>query len=98
MATIVQDLPFWLFKGGFKVSSGTVEWYTSSYGTDFDSSEIASPLKEVVCKRLHVVKQNIVCFFSGGTILPGAGLCLHCMAALGFSATAHIGLRRGLPE
>ena len=25
----------WLFKGGFKVSSGTVAWYRSSCGTDF---------------------------------------------------------------
>ena len=33
------------FKGGFKVSSGTVEWYISSYGADFDSSETASPGK-----------------------------------------------------
>ena len=29
---------------GFKVSSGTVKWYRSSYGTGFDNSEIASPL------------------------------------------------------
>ena len=33
----------WLFKGGFKVSSGTVEWYRNMYGTDFDISEMASP-------------------------------------------------------
>ena len=39
----VQSLPFWPFKGGFKVSSGTVKWYRSRYGTDFDNSEIASP-------------------------------------------------------
>ena len=32
-----QGLLFWLFKGAFKVSSGTVERYRSSYGTDFDS-------------------------------------------------------------
>ena len=25
-------------KGGFKVSSGIVQWYRISYGTDFDSS------------------------------------------------------------
>ena len=29
---------------GFKVSLGTVYWYGSSYGTDFDNSEIAGPL------------------------------------------------------
>ena len=36
------------------MSSGTVEWYRSSYGTDFDSSEIASPDIPVipfVCRR-----------------------------------------------
>ena len=33
----------WLFGGGLKVSSGTVEWYRSSCGTDFDTSETASP-------------------------------------------------------
>ena len=30
---------FWLFQGGFKVSSGTSEWYRSSFGTE--NSEIA---------------------------------------------------------
>ena len=34
---------FWLFNGGFKLSSGTVQWYGSTSGTDFDISEIASP-------------------------------------------------------
>ena len=38
-------LLFWLFKGGFKVSLGTVEWYISSYDTEFDKSEIARPVK-----------------------------------------------------
>ena len=38
-----HGLPIWLFKGGFKVSSGTVEWYRSNSGTDFDTSEMASP-------------------------------------------------------
>ena len=33
----------WPFKEGFKVSSGTVGWYSSSYATDFENSEIASP-------------------------------------------------------
>ena len=39
-----QGLLFWLFEGSFKVSSVTVEWCRSSYGTDFDDSEIASPV------------------------------------------------------
>ena len=34
-----------LFKEGFKVSSGTVGWYRSSSGADFDNSETASPIK-----------------------------------------------------
>ena len=29
-----QVLVFWLFKGGFKVTSSTFNWYTDSYGTD----------------------------------------------------------------
>ena len=41
---LVQGLLLWLFEKGFKVSSGTVEWYIGSYGTDFDNSEIASPV------------------------------------------------------
>ena len=32
----------WLFEGGLKVSSDTVEWYRSTYGTDVDTSKIAS--------------------------------------------------------
>ena len=39
----IQGLLFCLLKGGFKVSSGTVEWYKCSHCTDFDNSEIASP-------------------------------------------------------
>ena len=39
----MKGLLFWLFKGCFKVSSGTVQWYGSSHGTDFDNSEIAGP-------------------------------------------------------
>ena len=35
-----QALLFWLSKGGLKVSSGTIN-YRSSYGTDFDGSEMA---------------------------------------------------------
>ena len=29
---------FWPFEGGFKVTSGTVEFYIRSSGTDFDNS------------------------------------------------------------
>ena len=52
--TLKVGLLFWLLKGGFKVSSGVVEWYTiGSNGTDFDDSEIASPVKatEAICLR-----------------------------------------------
>ena len=38
-------LLFGLLKGVLKVSSGTVQWHRSSYGTDFDSSEVASPVR-----------------------------------------------------
>ena len=38
---ILQGLVFWMFGRGIKVSLGTVSWYRSSYGTDFDLSEIA---------------------------------------------------------
>ena len=31
------------FEGGLQVGSGTVQWYGSSSGTDFDNSETASP-------------------------------------------------------
>ena len=41
---LLQGLLFCLFKACFKVSSGTAEWYRISYGTDFDSSEIAGPV------------------------------------------------------
>ena len=33
---VYQGLLFWLFKGGIKVSRGTVLWYKSSHGTDFE--------------------------------------------------------------
>ena len=29
---------------GCKVSAGAFQWYRSSYGTDFDNSEIVSPV------------------------------------------------------
>ena len=54
-----QDLLFWLFKGGFKVSSGTVEWYRKSYGTDFNS-EIARPVKGQFLVRACAEKRNLV--------------------------------------
>ena len=31
-------------KGGFKVGSGTVEWYRTRYSTDFHNPEIATPV------------------------------------------------------
>ena len=40
-----QGLLFWLFKGGFQVSSSTVSWYRGSHGTDVDISQIASPVQ-----------------------------------------------------
>ena len=40
----MQGLLFWLFKGVSINSSGTVQWYTSSYGTSVGLSEIGSPL------------------------------------------------------
>ena len=40
------DSYFGCFNGAFKVRSGTVKWYRSSYGTDFDNSEIALPAQE----------------------------------------------------
>ena len=39
----IQGLLFGLFQAGFKVSFGTVAWYTSSSGTAVDQSEIVSP-------------------------------------------------------
>ena len=39
-----QGLLFWLFNGGFKVSSGA-EWYRSSCGTDIHNSEKESPVE-----------------------------------------------------
>ena len=36
---------FGCLKGGFNVSSGTVQWYRSGYGIDLDNSEIASPVQ-----------------------------------------------------
>ena len=32
-------------RGAFKASSGAFEWYRSNYGTDFEMSEIASPVR-----------------------------------------------------
>ena len=42
LARFPQGLLFWLFKRCFKGSSDTASKYRRSYGTDFDSSEIAS--------------------------------------------------------
>ena len=38
----------WPFEGVFKVSPGIAEWYISSYGTDFDNSDITSPAMTTV--------------------------------------------------
>ena len=40
----VQGVLLWLSKGDFEVSLGTAGWYRSTYGTDFDSFEIAGPV------------------------------------------------------
>ena len=42
-----QGLLIWLFKGAFKVSTGIVSWYRSSYCTDVDVSQMASPVPTV---------------------------------------------------
>ena len=49
---ISTGLLFGLLTGGFNVSSGTVEWSRSSFGTDFDDPEIASTVSEVFFKEL----------------------------------------------
>ena len=57
----IQGLLFWLFKGAFKVSSGTVnKWYRSSSGTDFDSSEIASPHMDHVLRYTMVIHTSCI--------------------------------------
>ena len=38
-----------LFRGGFKVSSGTLSWYRSRCGADFENSEIVSPADTGPC-------------------------------------------------
>ena len=49
-----QGLPSWLFKWGFKVSSGIVQWHLNSYGADLDSSKTATPV--------HTSPFNSSCF------------------------------------
>ena len=46
---MVQSLQFSLFKGGFGVISGTVEWYRRSYGADLGNSETASHVVSGFC-------------------------------------------------
>ena len=41
---LLQLLLFWLCKGAFKVSLGIVSCHMSIHGTDFENSEIASPV------------------------------------------------------
>ena len=50
----MQGLLFWLVEGGFKVSSG-ISWYVSSHGTDFDNSEIASPVMDPLLPGLSAL-------------------------------------------
>ena len=38
------DRHFGVQRRVFKVSLGTVKWYRSSYGTDYDNSEVAGPV------------------------------------------------------
>ena len=74
-----QGLLFWLFLRGLKVSLGTVEWYRSSYGTDFDTPEIASPVKLLedeasASQRLHAASRARRGGFhlNPGALNPGA--------------------------
>ena len=48
-----------LFQGGFKVSSGTVQWYRSSSGTDFDNFQIASPAHSRSLRASTTAKTNL---------------------------------------
>ena len=52
-----QGLLCWLIKGGFQVSSGIVEWYRNSYGSDFDTSEVASSVT-ASHRASHVCTRN----------------------------------------
>ena len=49
---------FWLFQGALKVSSGTDTRYRSSYGTGFDNSELASPVKRQSPERQQYLKER----------------------------------------
>ena len=44
MGSPMQALLFCLFTADVKVSSGTLDLYRSSHGTDFDNSDIAGPV------------------------------------------------------
>ena len=44
--SLLQGLLFRVFKGGLRVSSGSVSWYGSSYGTGSDSSGIPGRVPE----------------------------------------------------
>ena len=70
-AILHQGLPCLLFKRAFKVSSGTVELYRSSYGTDLDNSELASPVHPRITHRrrnVHLMYplflKQMTCIFS----------------------------------
>ena len=55
---VFHGLLFWLFRGCFKVSLGVAEWYRSSYGTDSENSEIASPVLHESSWSLHADISN----------------------------------------
>ena len=82
---LVQGLLFWLFKGGFKVSSGPVDWYISSSDTDFDSSEIASP----------VVRPTYSCS-APDSMLLSAGCRHHCSSCI--NPPSHVATRPRSPK
>ena len=48
-----------LFKRGRKVSSGTVDWYISTYGTDFDNSELPGPPNVALLRALRSLFDGI---------------------------------------
>ena len=70
-----QGLPLLLLKGGFKVSSGTAEWSRSRYGTDFDNSELASPVLSPAAAMKEQLKPYYACL---GCLDPELSLLSPC--------------------
>ena len=64
---------FWLFEGGFKVSSDTRQWYMISSATGDDNSEIASPVKGLVSSKQVY---GLPCSFVRGRRLCCRNLCV----------------------